>query len=104
MKYLGRNSPDRLSLHCSLGRVANPGNPVTPVPVSLDGATHTLMPSPEGVAADVPPGSTYAYRGRSIHAGAHPKIKRGRFTARLRLPGAQTEPSAVKRQGGQRWH
>jgi ABC-2 type transport system ATP-binding protein len=47
--------------------------------------------------------ATTSYHGRLVDVVAHPPIKRGRFTARLRLPGGQTDASGVKRRAGQRW-
>jgi ABC-2 type transport system ATP-binding protein len=50
--------------------------------------------------------ATTVYRGRAIDIVAHPRIKRGRFTARLRIPGGQTDAARDKRhdRDGHRWH
>ncbi|HSO98421.1 MAG TPA: alpha/beta fold hydrolase [Solirubrobacteraceae bacterium] len=48
---------------------------------------------------------TTVYHGRAIERVSHPRITRGRFTARLRLPGGQTDAFANPRRdrGGQPW-
>jgi hypothetical protein len=48
---------------------------------------------------------TTRYHGRVIEVVAHPRIARGHFTARLRLPGGQTDTAADRRRdrGGQPW-
>jgi ABC-2 type transport system ATP-binding protein len=48
---------------------------------------------------------TTVYHGRGVEVVAHPRIARGRFTARLRLPGGQTDAFADPRRdrGGQPW-
>ncbi len=49
------------------------GNQVTPIPVNLNGASHTLTIPLEGVAADVAPGSTYTLQitdGTSVYFSA----------------------------------
>jgi len=48
---------------------------------------------------------TTRYHGRAIEVVAHPRIARGRFAARLRLPGGQTDTAADPRRdrGGQPW-
>jgi hypothetical protein len=45
------------------------------------------------------------YHGRSIEVVAHPRITRGRFAARLRLPGGQTDTAAdrARDRDGQPW-
>jgi ABC-2 type transport system ATP-binding protein len=46
------------------------------------------------------------YRGHAIRVVAHPRINRGHFSARLRIPGGQTDAARDKRRDhdGQRWH
>ena len=48
---------------------------------------------------------TTQYHGRTIEVVAHPRIARGRFAARLRLPGGQTDTAADRGRdrGGQPW-
>ena len=48
---------------------------------------------------------TTRYHGRAIEVVAHPRIARGHFTARLRLPGGQTDTAADRGRdrGGQPW-
>jgi hypothetical protein len=50
--------------------------------------------------------ATTVYGAHAIDVVAHPRIKRGHFTARLRIPGGQTDASRDKRRDrdGQRWH
>jgi hypothetical protein len=48
---------------------------------------------------------TTVYHGRAIEVVAHPRVSRGHFTARLRLPGGQTDTAADRGRdrGGRPW-
>ena len=67
------------------------GNQVTPIPVTLDGATHTITRSLEGVAASLAPGRRYRLQligGSQVYGPARGAATVAFSAARIELPTA----------------